>query len=88
MLGVADHSSIFEIIETLFSGDIATTLEILRRLYQAGTDPVNIIEDILHNIHWLTKVHVTPSILDGRNVLEAERAFGLKMKKSLYLNYR
>ena len=86
MLGAADNSSIFEIIEAIFSGNIAVALDILERIYQGGADPVNIIEDMLGTIHWLTKVHVTPSILDGKNVLKTEHKFALKMKGSIRIS--
>ena len=86
MLGAADNSAIFEIIEAIFSGNIAVALDILERIYQSGADPVNIIEDMLGTIHWLTKVHVTPSILDGKNVLKTEHKFALKMKESIRIS--
>ena len=47
MLGLVDRGRIFDLYETLMSGDIASALDQLRDLHIGGGDPITILQDLL-----------------------------------------
>ncbi|MCG8493250.1 MAG: DNA polymerase III subunit gamma/tau [Sneathiellales bacterium] len=60
MLGLADRTRMLDLLETVFKGEIAEALTILRAQYDRGADPVVVIQDLLELTHWLTTLKVTP----------------------------
>jgi len=60
MLGLADRTRMLDLLETVFKGEIAEALTILRGQYDRGADPVVGIQDLLELTHWLTTLKVTP----------------------------
>jgi len=83
MLGLADRSQTFKLIETIFVGDIKSALEIFELLFQNGADPSRVIEDMLEITHWLTRVKIAPSIADDVGISEIERVKGKTISESL-----
>ena len=83
MLGLADRSVTFDILDAILKGDIGQALETVAAQYEAGADPVYVIEDLLELTHWLTRLRVVPSALDAPGLSEAERTRGPDMAKAL-----
>jgi DNA polymerase-3 subunit gamma/tau len=56
MLGVADRSLTFELFEALMGGDAAAALAGLEALYNGGTDPAMVMQDLLDLTHFITRL--------------------------------
>jgi DNA polymerase-3 subunit gamma/tau len=83
MLGLADRSQTFMLIETVLEGDIAPALALFEQLYKDGADPSSVIEDLLEITHWLTRIKIVPSAADDPGVPEIERVNGKAMTERL-----
>lgn len=83
MLGLADRAQVLDLFEQIMKGEIADALATLRTQYDAGADPVVVINDLLEVSHWLTRLKVTPDTGTDALVSEAEKEQGGKMAASL-----
>jgi DNA polymerase III subunit gamma/tau len=82
MLGLADRGRVLDIFEKLMGGKIAEALTDLQGLYDAGADPLAVMQDLLETTHFLTRVKVAPAaqgFFDGGSG-EAKRAADLAAK--------
>ncbi len=68
MLGLADRGRVLELFERLSEGDLKGALDRLGELYDLGTEPEAVLQDLLEICHWLTRIKVAP---------EAALAFGV-----------
>src|SRR5580704_9842761 len=85
MLGLADRGRVLDIFEKLMGGKIADALTDLQGLYDAGADPLAVMQDLLETTHFLTRVKVAPAaqgFFDGGSG-EARRAAELAAKLSV-----
>ncbi len=85
MLGIADRTQLFELYEAVMAGRAAEALGQLRRMYEAGADPIVVLQDLLDLTHWLTRCKLTPDVLQQPAVPEAERKRGGALSKDLSL---
>ena len=56
MLGLADRSSVWALLEAAMKGDAKTALENFRAQYDAGAEPAQILRDLLDLTHLLTRI--------------------------------
>jgi len=85
MLGLADRGRVFDLFEKLMGGEIALALGVLKELYNAGADPLVVMQDLLEITHFLTRVKVAPGaegFFDGGSS-EAQRAVMMAGKLSV-----
>ncbi|MCX7281871.1 MAG: DNA polymerase III subunit gamma/tau [Alphaproteobacteria bacterium] len=85
MLGLADRGRVLDIFEKLMGGKIAEALTDLGGLYDAGADPLAVMQDLLETSHFLTRLKVAPAaqgFFDGGSG-EAKRAAELAAKLSV-----
>ena len=83
MLGLADRSQSFTMLEAVLKGEIVTALRVLADQYEAGADPARILQDLLEIIHWVTRLKVAPDAAKDPGVSETERVMGTDMAKCL-----
>ncbi|MCW8914362.1 MAG: DNA polymerase III subunit gamma/tau [Magnetovibrio sp.] len=83
MLGLADRARTFDLLDAVMKGDVEGALDQLADQYDSGADPVQVLEDMLELVHWLTRIKVTPSAAEAPGVPEMERVRGMEMAKSL-----
>ncbi len=83
MLGLADRSRMLDLLETVFKGNIADALGILRSQYDSGADPVVVIQDLLELTHWLTTLKVTPEAANNVAMSGGDVARGQEMAEKL-----
>ena len=76
MLGLADRSQTFALLEAVLKGDISGALDLMDTQYRSGADPASIIEDMLNITHWLTRIKIAPEAADDPGVAETERVRG------------
>jgi len=53
MLGIADRSKIFELINLIFQGDKKKSIELLREMVNEGIEPTNFLNDLLEIIYFI-----------------------------------
>ena len=82
MLGLADRTQLFDLFEGLMQGE-AGSLDQLNAMYQSGADPVVVLQDLLDLTHWLTRIKLTPAVLDQPATPEAERKRGGALARQL-----
>jgi len=83
MLGLADRTRTFDLLESVLKGDIAPALTELQGQYKDGADPASVIEDMLDLVHWLTRIKVQPESADAPEVPENERTKGKEISAGL-----
>jgi DNA polymerase-3 subunit gamma/tau len=83
MLGLADRSQSFQLLEAVLAGDVAPALKLLDQLYREGADPLAVLEDLLEITHWLTRIKVVPDAADAPQVPEIERVRGKDLEGRL-----
>jgi DNA polymerase-3 subunit gamma/tau len=86
MLGLADRTQLIDLLETLLKGDLPAALGELRRQYDAGVDPLIVVQDLLELVHWLTRVKITPEVARDVAVPEAERVRGARIAEALSMS--
>ncbi|MEO5374751.1 MAG: DNA polymerase III subunit gamma/tau [Alphaproteobacteria bacterium] len=79
MLGLADRTQVFDLFDSTMRGDIRDALDRLRVQYEAGADPVAVVQDLLELTHWLTRLKIVPEAAEDPTVPQAERVRGLDM---------
>ncbi|ARJ64895.1 DNA polymerase III subunit gamma/tau [Magnetospirillum sp. ME-1] len=85
MLGLADRARVFDLLDAIMKGDVATALDQITDQYAAGADPAVVLQDMLELVHWLTRLKVTPDAADQLGASETERVKGAEMAKALSL---
>jgi DNA polymerase-3 subunit gamma/tau len=83
MLGLADRSQTFMLLEAVLAGDVGPALKLLDELYTSGADPLAVIEDLLDITHWLTRIKVSPEAAEVPEVPEIERVRGKDLERRL-----
>jgi DNA polymerase-3 subunit gamma/tau len=83
MLGLVDRVQIFDLFDVLMNGDIGAALDIADNMYDAGADPVVMLQDLLELSHWLTRLKIVPDSGDGAAVSDVERRRGRDMADRL-----
>ncbi len=83
MLGLADRTRTFDLLESVLRGEIAQALGELQGQYKDGADPGSVIEDMLDLVHWLTRIKIQPESADAPEVPENERTKGKEISETL-----
>jgi DNA polymerase-3 subunit gamma/tau len=83
MLGIADRSLVFDLLENVLRGDAASALAGLGSLYDGGADPVMVVQDLLDLAHFLMRLKLTPAAGEGDPALEGDRTRGAALAGQL-----
>ena len=83
MLGLADRSQGFDLLEKTLKGDTPGALNQLSSMYQDGADPSAVLNDLLEIVHFLTRAKLVPETLADPGVPEIERVRGKEMSDGL-----
>ncbi|MEQ9641910.1 MAG: DNA polymerase III subunit gamma/tau [Alphaproteobacteria bacterium] len=83
MLGLADRTLSFDLLEAVLGGEPGQALGLLRELYAAGADPAVAIGDLLDITHWLTRLKVLPDLANDGTIAELERTRGTELAGKL-----
>jgi DNA polymerase-3 subunit gamma/tau len=63
MLGLADRARVIDLFEAVMQGDIAAALAGLKEQFDAGADPTQVLVDLAHFVHFVTKTKVAPVLV-------------------------
>ncbi|HIC71021.1 MAG TPA: DNA polymerase III subunit gamma/tau, partial [Alphaproteobacteria bacterium] len=64
MIGLADQARVFDLLEEVLKGEIGPALSQLNEQYQAGAEPLVVVQDLLTITHWLTRLKLDPDSID------------------------
>ena len=73
MLGLADRSKIYDLIDAIFKGEAASALEIFNNIHKAGADVVMIFDEMLNVIHFITQIKISPKLKEDHHISDFER---------------
>lgn len=79
MLGLADRTRVFNLLETLLEGKIQESLSELRAQYDSGADLNMVFQDMLQLMHLTMRLVVDPKINLGPGYAEGEVALARKL---------
>ena len=74
LLGLADRTRIFDLLETVLKGDAGTALQQLAQLNRDGAEPGQIIADLADAVHAVTLIKAAGAASADPAASEAERA--------------
>jgi DNA polymerase-3 subunit gamma/tau len=60
MLGLADRTRVFELLEAALSGDVQAALDALGAQYRDGADLVQLMQELMALVHTITRLQVAP----------------------------
>ncbi|MAY67886.1 MAG: DNA polymerase III subunit gamma/tau [Rhodospirillaceae bacterium] len=83
MLGLADRSQGFDLLEKTLKGDTPGALNQLAAMYQDGADPAAVLNDLLEIVHFLTRAKLVAETLSDPAVPEIERVRGKDLSERL-----
>jgi DNA polymerase-3 subunit gamma/tau len=83
MLGIADRSLLFDLLEAVLGGAAPQALDQMAALYQGGADPVMVLQDLLELTHFLTRLKLVPDSGKDDPMVEGDRARGLPLAQKL-----
>ncbi|MEX2297018.1 MAG: DNA polymerase III subunit gamma/tau, partial [Dongiaceae bacterium] len=83
MLGLADRTRLFDLYEVLMRGDAGGALDLFADMYEAGADPIVVLQDLLDLTHWLTRLKLMPRLAEAPGVPEVERTRGAALAQGL-----
>jgi DNA polymerase-3 subunit gamma/tau len=83
MLGLADRSLVFDLLEAVTQGKPAAALAITDRAHERGADLGVMLADLLDLLHSITRIKSVPGLRDSTELPEAERTRGAALADSL-----
>ena len=87
MLGLADRSGVWDLLNAVLGGDAKTALEMFHTQYDAGAEPAVVIRDMLELVHLLTRVKAAGADAAGHGAAgEADASRALDMAGRLQMN--
>ncbi len=83
MLGLAERTRVFDLLETVLKGEAGGALEALSALHGDGAEPVQILTDMADAVHVVTRIKVAGAGAADPTLSEAERARADDLAKRL-----
>ena len=83
MIGAADKTATFRLLDMLFKGETGEALLEARRQYADGADPLMMVQDALEVAHLVTRVKVAPGAMNDVTVSEHDRGAAKAMADRL-----
>jgi DNA polymerase-3 subunit gamma/tau len=83
MLGLADRTYVFSLMEAVVAGDAEAALEISDRSYERGADPGVLLSDLLGLAHLLMRMKTVPGLTTSAALPEVERTRGAALAQML-----
>jgi len=83
MIGGADKTATFRLLETILKGEVAEALAEIRSQYQGGADPLLIVQDSLEATHLVTRVKVAQGVLSDVSLSQHDRTAAKALAEKL-----
>lgn len=86
-IGISGKDKIFELLEFIAKGEAKEAVFHLRKLYENGSDPLVLLNDLLEVIHFVTQIKVTKETPDKNLHSDFEIEKGQELAETLELPY-
>ncbi|MGE3623544.1 MAG: DNA polymerase III subunit gamma/tau [Bdellovibrionales bacterium] len=73
MLGLADRGQSIGLCRQVLRGEMKAALETFAMMQQAGSDPLQVLQDMCEYVHLLTRGQVLPDYVNDRTLAEFDR---------------
>lgn len=83
MLGLADKTQLFTLLQQLFTGATDKALAGAQQLHTQGADPAMLLSDLLEITHYLTRILAAPALVQNMHYSPAEQQLAADMAKQL-----
>ena len=83
MLGLADRTTVFDLLDHLMAGDARAVLAATARVHERGGDMGALLHDLLELVHTVTRLRADPELAAGNDLPEAERVRGAALAARL-----
>lgn len=78
MLGLADRARIVDLFHHVVKGDVAAALSEFNAQYEAGANPVVVLNDLADFTHLVTRMKYVPDAAEDPSLSEVERVRGVE----------
>ena len=83
LLGLVDRTRLYQLLQHVMAGEAANVLEEVQAYHEAGADMVQLVEDVMHSVHDITRVLVIPNYRFDNTYSQAEKDFLYQMADKL-----
>jgi len=83
MLGLADRARIVDLFQHIIKGDVAAALSEFNAQYEAGANPVVVLNDLADFTHLVTRMKYVPDAAEDPSLSEVERLRGAEFADSV-----
>jgi DNA polymerase III subunit gamma/tau len=83
MLGLADRTRLIDLFAHVMRGEIATALDAMKALYDAGADPQRVLGELAEFTHVVTRLKLVPETAKDPALSEVERTRGAEFAQQL-----
>ena len=83
MLGLADRARIVDLFQHIIKGDVAEALSEFNTQYEAGANPVVVLNDLADFTHLVTRMKYVPDASEDPSLSEVERLRGAEFADSV-----
>jgi DNA polymerase-3 subunit gamma/tau len=83
MLGLADKTQTFGLLKSILSGKMEDALNQVKSLHLQGADPAMLLNDLLDVTHYLTRIAVSPALIENLHYSPAEQAMAKEIAGNL-----
>lgn len=75
MLGMADRSRSFELLDQVFGGQVQEALSTFAAQYQDGAEPAYQLQELMELVHLTTRIKLVPDLAESAELVEREREY-------------
>ena len=83
MLGLADRGQLLDLFQAAMEGRIGDALDIVGKMYRAGADPSQLVQDLLELAHLVTRLKLAPDAEAELGLAEVEATRGKELAGKL-----
>ena len=83
MLGLADRGQLLDLFQAAMEGRIGDALDIVGKMYRAGADPSQLVQDLLELAHLVTRLKLAPDAEAELGLAEVEATRGKELAAKL-----
>lgn len=83
MLGLADRGQLLDLFQAAMEGRIGDALDIVGKMYRAGADPSQLVQDLLELAHLVTRLKLAPDAEADLGLAEVEATRGKELAAKL-----
>lgn len=85
LLGLVDRTRMYQLLQYVFAGEADKLLLEVQKYYDAGADMVQLVEDVMHAIHDITRILIIDNYNFDSSYSQSEKDFLHKMAKQANL---